>query len=103
DVGCMQINLQYHGRVFEDVEVALDPVHNVAYAAAWLKHLRGELGSWAHAVGRYHNGHWKTRGQDYWRKVRTTWTAEAKREFQERREARIRENLRRRTLAQSHY
>ena len=99
DVGCMQINLMYHGEVFEDVAVALDPVHNVAYAAAWLSHLRGRLGSWAHAVGRYHTGHWKARGQDYWRKVRTLWTTEQKRDFQERREARMRENLQRRTAA----
>ena len=99
DVGCMQINLMYHGAMFEDVAVALDPVHNVAYAAAWLKHLRGEHGSWAHAVGRYHTANWKTRGQDYWRKVRTLWTTEQKRDFRKRREARMQENLRRRTLA----
>lgn len=99
DVGCMQINLMYHGRMFEDPGVALDPVHNVAYAAAWLRQLRGRFGSWAHAVGRYHTGDWKARGQDYWRKVRTRWTAEQKRDFRSRREARIEENLRRRVLA----
>jgi hypothetical protein len=99
DVGCMQINLMYHGRMFESIEVALDPVHNVAYAAAWLKHLRGEYGSWAHAIGRYHTANWKARGQDYWRKVHTLWTTEQKRDFRERREARMQENLRRRTLA----
>ena len=89
DVGCMQVNLRYHGHAFANVEEALDPIHNVAYAAIWLKQLRGKKGSWAHAIGRYHTGHWKERGQNYWRKVRTLWTTERKRDFRDRRAARM--------------
>jgi len=89
DVGCMQVNLGYHGDAFSRIEEALDPIHNVAYAAIWLKQLRGKEGSWAHAVGRYHTSAWKARGQDYWRRVNMLWTTERKRDFRERREARL--------------
>ena len=33
DVGCMQINLHYHGSAFGTVAEALDPARNVHYAA----------------------------------------------------------------------
>ena len=99
DVGCMQVNLGYHGKAFARVEEALDPIHNVAYAAIWLKQLRYREGSWAHAVGRYHTAAWKARGQDYWRKVHTLWTTERKRDFRERRALRIEKELRRRLAA----
>ena len=99
DVGCMQINLKHHGHIFRSVEEAFDPVNNIAYAAAWLKILRGKKGSWAHAVGRYHNGHWKERGQGYWRRVYTIWNKEQRRDFQARKKARIDANRRRNTLA----
>ncbi len=97
DVGCMQVNLGYHGHAFDGIEEALDPVNNVAYAATWLKQLRNREGAWAYAVGRYHTSAWKERGQDYWRKVRTLWTNEQKRDFRERRAARIDEAQHRRT------
>ncbi|MBT5047464.1 MAG: transglycosylase SLT domain-containing protein [Rhodospirillaceae bacterium] len=99
DVGCMQVNLKYHGHIFGSVEEAFDPVNNVAYAAAWLKSLRDKKGSWAHAVGRYHNGHWKKRGQGYWRRVYSIWTNEQKQDFHARKKARIAANRRRNTLA----
>ena len=94
DVGCMQINLQYHGDMFAKVEEAIDPINNVAYAATLLKSLRQKTGSWAHAVGRYHNGNWKGRGKDYWRRVRLNWTSERIRDFRARRAARIEKNRR---------
>jgi hypothetical protein len=100
DVGCMQINLKHHGHIFSTVEEAFDPVNNVAYAAAWLKQLRQKKGSWAHAVGRYHNGHWKQRGQGYWRRVYSLWTGEQRRDFLARKKARIAANRKRLTLAQ---
>lgn len=99
DVGCMQINLRHHGHIFQSVEEMFEPVNNVAYAAAWLKKLRGKKGSWAHAVGRYHNGHWKKRGQDYWRRVYTIWNSEQRRDFRARKQARIQAHRRRHTLA----
>ena len=88
-VGCMQINLKYHGHMFQTVEEAIEPINNVAYAATFLKDLRQKSGSWAHAVGRYHTNNWKGRGKDYWRRVRTNWTTEQLREFRARRAARI--------------
>lgn len=94
DVGCMQINLQYHGHVFEKIEEAINPINNVAYAATLLKSLRLKSGSWAHAVGRYHNGNWKGRGKDYWGRVRRNWTNEQLRDFRVRRAARIEKNRR---------
>ncbi len=90
DVGCMQINLKYHGNEFASLEEAIDPVHNVAYAARLLKKLRRDTGAWAHAVGQYHNSRWRGRGQAYWRKVRTLWVDEQKSDFRKRRKARMR-------------
>jgi hypothetical protein len=55
DVGCMQINLRYHGEAFADLEEALDPAANVAYAGEFLKDLHGETGSWTTAAGYYHS------------------------------------------------
>jgi hypothetical protein len=100
DVGCMQINLQYHGHVFQNIENAIDPINNVAYAATFLKDLRLKSGSWAHAVGRYHTSNWKGRGKDYWRRVRTFWTTEKLRDFRARRAARIEKNRRKQVAAQ---
>jgi soluble lytic murein transglycosylase-like protein len=56
DLGCMQINHHYHGGEFESVSSMLDPHRNVRYAARFLKKLRGQEGSWAMAVARYHAG-----------------------------------------------
>ena len=39
DVGCMQINLYYHGDEFDNLEQALEPKANVAYAAKYLKNM----------------------------------------------------------------
>ena len=55
DVGCMQVNLKYHPEAFADLEEAFDPAVNVAYAAAFLKALRNDKGSWAKAVAHYHS------------------------------------------------
>jgi hypothetical protein len=51
----MQINLKYHPEAFADLEEAFDPAANVAYAAAFLKALRNDKGSWAKAVAHYHS------------------------------------------------
>ena len=37
DVGCMQINLYYHGGAFETLNESFDPVANTTYAASYLK------------------------------------------------------------------
>lgn len=55
DVGCMQVNLRYHGDAFRDLAEAFDPATNVGYAADFLKELYQETGSWVAATGRYHS------------------------------------------------
>ncbi len=55
DVGCMQVNLYYHGDAFADLEQALDPYHNVAYGARFLRGLFERSGSWTQAAGYYHS------------------------------------------------
>ncbi|MGB0697534.1 MAG: transglycosylase SLT domain-containing protein [Rhodospirillaceae bacterium] len=55
DVGCMQVNLHFHGSKFRSLEAALDPASNVAYAVDFLTRLHRETGSWAKAVTRYHS------------------------------------------------
>ncbi|MCC7015591.1 MAG: murein transglycosylase, partial [Rhodospirillales bacterium] len=46
DVGCMQVNLGYHGHRFASIEEAMDPVANTAYAARFLKTLRATSADW---------------------------------------------------------
>jgi hypothetical protein len=72
DVGCMQINLGYHGHAFASVAEALEPAANVAYGAQFLKQLRAETRSWARATARYHSRH-PERGQAYREKVYRLW------------------------------
>ena len=55
DVGCMQVNLGYHGHHFASLEEAMDPVANTAYAARFLKTLRETSADWMEAAGRYHS------------------------------------------------
>ncbi len=55
DVGCMQVNLHYHGHEFASASHAMDPDINVAYAAKFLTQLRRSADSWAEAAGHYHS------------------------------------------------
>jgi Transglycosylase SLT domain len=72
DVGCMQVNLGYHGHEFASVAEALEPARNVAYAARFLKRLRDETDSWSRATARYHSGN-PDRGRAYRDKVFRLW------------------------------
>jgi len=72
DVGCMQVNLFYHGGAFRSIEEALDPGANVAYAADYLKGLFGAAGSWSKAAGFYHSTN-PERGRSYRQKVMRLW------------------------------
>lgn len=57
DVGCMQINLKYHGKEFSSLEDMLDPVKNVRYSAKYLRSLYSANGrDWKKAAKRYHSG-----------------------------------------------
>ena len=40
DVGCMQVNLQYHPNAFASLDQAFDPVANADYAARFLRRLK---------------------------------------------------------------
>jgi hypothetical protein len=56
DVGCMQINIYWHGANFRSVSDMFDPPRNVNYAAKLLKDLKAREGSWTLAVARYNAG-----------------------------------------------
>jgi hypothetical protein len=72
DVGCMQVNLGYHGHAFASVAEALEPASNVAYAARFLRQLQEETQSWERATARYHSRH-PARGRAYREKVFRWW------------------------------
>ncbi|GAA6209892.1 hypothetical protein NBRC116601_31850 [Cognatishimia sp. WU-CL00825] len=55
DVGCMQINLRWHGEQFASQDAAFDPILNADYAARFLKDLYRQTGTWELAAGRYHS------------------------------------------------
>jgi len=78
DVGCMQVNLYYHGDAFDSLDQAFDPAHNVAYAAEFLLGLQREAGSWIRAVRRYHSRNLRD-GAPYRQKVYRIWRADRQR------------------------
>ncbi len=55
DVGCMQVNLMYHGSAFASLEEAFEPASNVGYAARFLKGLFGATSHWPTAASYYHS------------------------------------------------
>lgn len=75
DVGCMQINLYYHGGAFDSIEQAMDPAANIAYAASYLKGLYRSTQSWTQAAGYYHSTT-PFRAKAYKMKVLKYWNAE---------------------------
>jgi len=56
DLGCLQVNWQYHREWLKEPEHVLDPNWNVAYGARLLRNLAAQHGSWEKAVGFYHSG-----------------------------------------------
>ncbi len=57
DVGCMQINLKYHNTNFRTINQALEPCHNIEYAAKLLQEHFEKHGNWQKAIAYYHSGH----------------------------------------------
>lgn len=56
DVGCMQINLKYHGEAFANLEEAFDPEKNVAYSAQFLRNLyKRNKQNWTKTAMHYHS------------------------------------------------
>lgn len=84
DVGCMQINLLYHPEAFEDLEAALDPARNIAYAASFLTSLHRKQRSWTGAISRYHSATPEFSGS-YRLKVLRAWREERQRAWNGRR------------------
>ena len=83
DVGCMQINLYYHGDVFATLDEAFDPLTNVSYAASYLRKLRTSTDDWMTAAGNYHSAtpefhqRYKRRIAEIWKAERRTYAARA--------------------------
>ncbi len=72
DVGCMQVNIRYHHQAFRTVEEALDPEHNVAYGASFLRQNYERTGSWKTAAMHYHS-QTPGRGTPYLQGVLRVW------------------------------
>ncbi|MDG1287139.1 MAG: transglycosylase SLT domain-containing protein [Rickettsiales bacterium] len=72
DVGCMQVNMRYHGHAFANIHQALEPRYNVAYAARFLRENFDGLHSWKKATAAYHS---KTpsRGDKYFKLIYKKW------------------------------
>lgn len=84
DVGCMQVNLGYHGSAFASLEDAFEPESNVAYAAGFLARLNESKRSWMLAVGHYHSATPELQNR-YRRKVIKAWNDERRRAAEEHR------------------
>lgn len=72
DVGCMQVNLHFHGKHFNSIEDAMDPDINAAYAVKFLTQLRENADSWNEAAGHYHS-RTPSRTENYRAKVEKFW------------------------------
>lgn len=55
DVGCFQINYNWHGQAFDSLEAMFDQQVAGTYAAQFLRSLHHELGDWSRAAGAYHS------------------------------------------------
>lgn len=55
DVGCMQVNLMYHGTAFSSLDEAFEPSANVGYAARFLQGLYSATNHWPTAASYYHS------------------------------------------------
>lgn len=75
DVGCMQINLKYHGGKFPRLTDLLNSTTNVEYGASYLIRLATASGSWKDAVMSYHNKNNPTRRAWYGCKVWNNYLA----------------------------
>ena len=78
DIGCMQVNLFYHPKAFENLSVAFDPERNVGYAANFLAALNQSTLSWTQAAANYHSTSMR-KNQAYLNKVLGLWQKISKR------------------------
>ncbi|HEY1935320.1 MAG TPA: hypothetical protein VGG99_25215 [Acetobacteraceae bacterium] len=73
DVGCFQINLQYHPLAFAGLAQAFDARANADYAARFLSDLHAQLGTWEAAVATYHSAS-AGLGEPYQHRVFAIWS-----------------------------
>jgi Transglycosylase SLT domain len=73
DVGCFQVNLQYHPDAFASLAEAFDPAANARYAADFLHRLHERSGNWQTAAALYHSAD-PVEGQWYGSRVVAAWT-----------------------------
>jgi Transglycosylase SLT domain len=73
DVGCFQVNLQYHPDAFASLAEAFDPTANARYAADLLNRLHERSGNWQTAAALYHSAD-PLEGQWYASRVVAAWT-----------------------------
>ena len=88
DVGCMQINLRYHGRAFANLDEAFDPAANTEYAAQFLKELNKQTRSWTGAAAQYHSAD-PVKNRPYKRTVLKYWNRQRSKARQESRRQRL--------------
>jgi hypothetical protein len=72
DVGCFQINLQYHPDAFASLDEAMDPGANARAAARFLSELYARFGTWPAAIMNYHSAT-PDRGAPYRDHVLASW------------------------------
>jgi hypothetical protein len=72
DIGCFQVNLQWHPRAFASIAEGFDPAVNADYAARFLRELFARSGSWERAVEEYHSTD-PARGTPYRTAVLRVW------------------------------
>lgn len=82
DVGCMQINLYYHPKAFEDLNAAFNPERNVGYAANFLAALNQSTLSWPQAAANYHSTT-PSKNKAYLNKVLGLWQKVAKKSIRD--------------------
>lgn len=83
DVGCLQVNLHHHPRVFSSLDEAFDPVANARYAGLFLTRLRQGARDWETAASHYHS-QTPERAEAYRLKVLAAWPGMAHRVAAER-------------------
>lgn len=74
DVGCMQINLKYHGKAFNAITEAFEPEKNVAYSAKFLNQLhKRNKKDWKKTAMHYHSKDWR-KGTNYKNRLEKHYT-----------------------------
>ena len=72
DVGCMQINLKWHGKYFKKISDSIDPKINISYATSFLFKLKSDFNTWTEAIKRYHSSK-PSKNTKYHKKVLANW------------------------------